>query len=826
MVLAAHPDRARSTTEKEEIASRYKPGDSVFPPPQEDDDSEEDEDDRRLLEEVRELSLRESRAQARREARRAAGQSERTRERSRNTERQTEDGRARRRREDGLERQQRPSRPDGETERPRRVEHQSSLRSLLSLSSETETIEEEILRHIIEEGLLDDIDLDNVDPTQEEELTERIADAYRRRHMQRPSSRQEQRQRQSPDRSARGHSRSRSAQRPTESTATTRDHTDRRPPPSRPHLFDPSNSRPAQARQRRNSEQASRRRTSPTRVNQGSSSEDVLRPAMRSSSDMTAERPRSSQAGQARAESSTRPRRATESEQNISDVWIGGGRERGSTRHITSQSATNSPTSINSSPQTAQNRTPSAHSAPALSSPLVPARSERRTRPSSSRSNAPPPVNIQYVEPSISCERCGKENIQYQLHKRCLQCNDGNFHLCLRCYRSGKGCPQWRGFGSSATATFERILASSSRRPLQLHDTGHILVSLKYERPSEVFQMATNGTRQMTSENPARRLQSGFFCDICLSPANDCFWKCNQCNQGDWGFCNRCVNQGRCCTHPLLPIRRIAGSPPPSAPSTPADMAANLSGALVKESFKILSFSTKCDICTYPIPASVTRFHCLKCNDGDYDVCTNCYLKLVATSKISKENGHNGWRRCMVGHRMIIVGFEDGDDGQRRTIVRDLVGGHALKDEHVGRSPSSSPVTGGPIASPELGAGDWSWKEGQERRKKASRLRVSLHPGNGSHSGTSSDPAQSAGASTGQHAPLFRRFPPDGGVGLIVHALWSWYPEDEVEDELVFPRGADIKEVENINDDWFWGCYAGRTGLFPGAHVVVVGEIA
>jgi hypothetical protein len=31
--------------------------------------------------------------------------------------------------------------------------------------------------------------------------------------------------------------------------------------------------------------------------------------------------------------------------------------------------------------------------------------------------------------------------------------------------------------------------------------------------------------------------------------------------------------------------------------------------------------------------------------------------------------------------------------------------------------------------------------------------------------------------------------------------------------------------VENINDDWFWGCYAGRTGLFPGKHVRLMREV-
>jgi hypothetical protein len=251
------------------------------------------------------------------------------------------------------------------------------------------------------------------------------------------------------------------------------------------------------------------------------------------------------------------------------------------------------------------------------------------------------------------------------------------------------------------------------------------------------------------------------------------------------------------------------------------------------ESYKILSFSTNCDICTYPIPASNTRFHCLECNRGDYDVCTNCYLKLVATGKINKENGHNGWRRCLSSHRMIIVGFEDREEGQRRVIVRDLVGGRALKDEHViqtqsqslSQSPTSSPATGGPVASPELGIGDWSWKDGPERRKKASRLRAGPPSSISGTNVSASDLSTTASSSPIQNIPPFRRFPPDGGVGLIVHALWAFYPEDEVEDELVFPRGADITEAENINDDWFWGCYAGRTGLFPGSHVEVVREV-
>ncbi|KAJ5596521.1 hypothetical protein N7450_002979 [Penicillium hetheringtonii] len=808
MVLLAHPDQARSSEEKEEIAQRYKHGDSVFLPARVDNESEDDEDERRVLDEVRELSLRESRAQARRETRRAHG----------------EDGRSRRRREDEPEHLRRSSRNSSDTERTRRIEHQSSLRSLLSLSSEAENMEEEIMRQIIEEGLLDDINLDNLGPSQEEELSERIADAYRRRHMHQPRPRQGQRRRQSPDGSHHSSSqtrpRSQSARESNDISTTARDANDRRPPISRPHLLDSSTSRPTGGHRRRNSEQAgAQRSTSPIRVNQASTSDDTLRPAVRSSSDMTSERTRGGSRARPRAQSSSRIRRATDSDNNISEVWMGGGRERVSSRNITSQSASDSPTSVSSPSIQPHPSTPTEFSIASFSSPLVPPRTERRPR--SSRSSNPSPPSAQYPEPAISCDSCGKVDIQYDLHKRCPTCKNGNYHLCLRCYRSGRGCPQWSGFEKSSKAAFERILASSNNRPEQVSDVGHLFVSQKYDKPRESAQVIINEDRRLTNDSPARRLQAGLFCDICSSSANECFWKCDQCNQGDWGFCNNCVNQGRCCTDPLIPIRRVSERSNSSSSSNSAESFTSLS-----ESFKILSFSTNCDICTYPIPASVTRYHCSQCNGGDYDVCSNCYLKLVVTSKISKDNGNNGWRLCLAGHRMIIVGFKDGEDGQRRVIVRDLVGGHALKEEHMNRSPVSSPASAGPIASPEIGSGHWSWKEGPERRKKASRLRgPTTSPTNSSTYSQTDNTNSNPGTPTSQYAPPLRRFPPDGGVGLIVLARWSCYPEDGIDDELSFPRGAHIKEVENINDDWYWGCYAGRTGLFPGPRVTIVGEI-
>ncbi|EPS33424.1 hypothetical protein PDE_08386 [Penicillium oxalicum 114-2] len=855
MVLAAHPDRARSDAEKEEIASRYTPGDSVFPslPSQRDNhDSSEEEEDRRVLQHVQEMSLRESRAQARREARRTAGHSDRTRDRSAHPERTGEETRSRRRRGEDSGRQQGTARVPGDAERARRIQHQSSLRSLLSLSSEAETMQEEILRQILEEGLLDDVDFDNLTAAQEEELSERIADAYRRSHMQQPRASSGSRRRRSAEDGGRIRSRSRSVQRSSDNTTTTaapaaasssslssaRDSSDRRPPATRPHLFDSPTSRPGSNHRRRNSEHSqSRRRVSPVRVNGPSNSEDTLRPAVRSSSDMTVERIHSTQTVRTRADAlASRPRRATESDQGISEVWMNGSRERTSSGTNMSQLGTTSTATVSTSnvgtqPASTQVAgTTVDHSAPSISSPRVPPRSDRRPR--SSFWNVLGSSSVQYLEPSISCDRCGASAIQYDVHKKCTKCRDPSFHLCLRCYRTDGDYPSGdssrvSGFDPVAKAMYERIQSSPNHRPAKMRQTGHVMRAFKYDRPSESAQVVTNGERKITNDNPALRLISGLFCDICQSPANDCFWKCSRCNEGDWGFCNRCVNQGRCCTHPLLPIRRVVGAPKALATSTPAD--SNTLSRSNTEVFKTLSFSTNCDICTYPIPASVTRFHCLQCNDGDYDVCTNCYLKLVATSKISKENGHSGWRRCLASHRMIVVGFEDRDDGQRRVIVRDRVGGNALQDEHIaGQSPPASSVGSSPGAAADRANGYWSWKEGSERRKKASRLRglsSSSHGGGHTASPGASDSASGNSSSSFSQGAIFRRFPPDGGVGLVVQAKWSYFPGEEDEDELFFPRGAEIKEVDDVNDEWFWGSYAGRTGLFPGTHVTVVGEI-
>ncbi|TQB72225.1 hypothetical protein MPDQ_006944 [Monascus purpureus] len=623
MFLATNPDRVKSDAEKEEVAKRYKPGDSVIP--SESSSSDTEEPDSEVVEEVRHLSLQESRNSGRRLNYRERQQSSASGH-ARGSD--TEDGRLRRRpaeeREARRQARQRAQRAaasaEDALESSRRARHQSSLRSLLSLS-DVETMEEEILRQIIEDGLLDGIDLDHLSPAQEEELSERIADAYRQRHRLRSRSQRTQESTQpAQGRSSRSRASSQSAQAqvpataaaPHETTAT-RNHA---ASDSSPLLGLPlSRSRDSDHQRNLSDQGGRRRRPSPLATHHASSSAVDLRPAARSASDMTSDRVQTSQLR--RVEAGDRParrsRRATESEQVTPNMFLAGTRERAQT---TSRPSTSSST-------TAQLRSP-----------------YRTFAPSRSEVTLPIPASQTTLDLSMT-------------------------------HRDGRS-------------------TSSSR-----------------------------------------------------------------------------------------------------SPRTPTAL--------------------------YPEPS--ISFHCLECNEGDYDICANCYFKLVAWGKISKENGHNGWRRCLRGHRMVVVGFETHEEGQKRVVVRGLVGGHALRDEYAlhqqqqqqhASTPTSATFSGSNtvIPSPEIGSGDWSWKEGPERRKKASRVRSAL-----------------SASPTFFSSPHSRRPPPDGGIGLIVHARWSWFPEEDIKDELMFPRGAEITEAENINDDWFWGCYAGVTGLFPGAHVVVVGEV-
>lgn len=846
MYLQANPSKARSDQEKAELKSMYSVGEQILPKIERRTNTA-DEEDRRMVEEVREMSLREVGV-------RSPGSHERgTRHRNRDASRDSRDDEARRqrRRDDRRRRDEaqgtRNGGPSGSSglvdsrSQARQIEHQASLRSLLSSSSvDSSEMEEEILRQIVEEGLLDGIDLDSLDTTQQDELSERIANAYRRRHGQRSRS-EYPRNESSRGSSARTrrldveqpHRRQHGRSPGGADQATLQSH----PPVSRPHLLE---AYPASHERRRRTSSDHRRQTSPVLSSTSArASSEVRREAARSATDLS-DRSRTSMIGRTRPTTlPTQGRRTTDPDSHRSRD-----RSRGSlpqsprTGEAMAAAVTSDSLSRNISMPQATVHHESPIQTPTLELPdetiragaaLVHRTSHPADTPRSAsrRSSSSSKISVQpmlFPEPSITCYRCNEPQLEYKLHQNCPSCLVGNFNLCLRCYRLGLGCLNWCGFGNTALQRYEQRAPPGGYPPN--YPLPHVLIGHRYLRPVlETRQPATpENSHQMIFDNPAKRLQSGAFCSSCSAFANDCFWKCDHCNEGEWGFCNLCVNQGKCCSHPLLPLAHSLSRSTPHPSSTNQHTETSFAPTPRSESrsqtsrisfpsgpFSPLAFSTKCDICTYPIPPSSTRFHCPQCNAGDYDICTTCYIRLVSTGGISAENGHKGWRRCLAGHRMIIVGFQDSPLGQKRVVVNELVGGHALKDDKA-ETPSS------------VINGDWTWRDGQHSQVSTIEKRY-LHSSNATAT-SAADPSSSSASLhlQQQQQQQTRYFPPDGGVGMRVLAYWSYWPE-EGSNELAFPKGAVVSEAENINGDWFWGVYAGEKGVFPGNYGKVFEDV-
>lgn len=780
--------------------------------------NERDDDERRMMEDVHALSLREAGIPSGNNRTLELPRERRRRERSRETSRES-----RRSRDERQSANQ--NAPGASPERAvvptRVVEHQSSLRSLLSSSDiDSIDIDEDLVRQVLEELMAEGVDLNDIGPAQEEEITERIAQAVHRRQADRQAERHRER-RERRERLAREGSISSSSSSiasPSHSPLTREENASRRrslvrtesgssnplnapgPPVSRPGLIDAAN-RDGRLHHQRSASQGNAR---PARRSE--------RPPTLSVSSLRQVENQLERPSPRRRQSDNQQRSALDARQQFRNSIHG---------NITS-SVPNSPRLANFN--TANSTSPTSSLAVVNSPlhspfpftdatmPLQPQSSRRTTEPSGSRqiplsnSGTPPLASppafaravtdpatndlhprlssstvqlspILYTEPNISCNSCSKGHIEYELHYNCSRCDGGAYNICSHCYRLRKGCKHWFGFGWNAWQTYEQKAPPGGYPPN--HEHPHILIGHRYRRPLGPLIESTYPLQSLVSEEePKQRLEAGVFCDICSAYANACYWKCDYCNEGDWGFCNNCVNQGRHCTHPLLPIahqaRQIKPDNTTSAPSTPGlappDRAMEptsppvtpKSASLVRgpdyttianSIFRPLTFTTLCNVCRYPIPPSHTRYHCLQCNAGDYDICTGCYHKLVLSSRITKEDGMSGWRKCLRGHRMVIVGFEDRDGGQRRIVVRDLVGGWALKN------------------------GNSSIGNGQ-------------------------------------------RIPPDGGEGLKVRAKWGYWPDEGVEDELAFPKFAEIREAADVNGDWFWGVYCGRTGLFPANYVV------
>lgn len=871
MVLVAHPEKMKPQGEKDEMNAKYKPGDKVLPelnfPRRTPEQLRMEQRERDLIDSVREMSLREavnggpSTSRTRRQgedsgSRNRAARRRAPRETSVNRDHSAHEGRTRdqahQRRTTGGDARRRAARLSSDTgestsdqshnsssgsqqisdeslaRQRRHIEHQTSLRSLISSSDagdiDMEREVEEFARQIQEEGLLDGLDLDNIDLTNNDELSRRITEAYRRRQRERERRRHEVRDRERSRTSSR-HSYSGSAEvRPTLGTslsarpagrhsrtpsATSQSEERSRPPPasSSTHL----EIREQRRRRRTGSHSRDRSATLPVAPTQ-----PELRVGLRSQTDLDARSNSLNASSQrpslpdARSQStsqvpSTSPNlvdspqpTALPFSARANNLGIPHPQERANTPPETSTR------SIRPRPQEIVVRPPEDRAGSSI-------QAMGSITPTSSLTVAPyKPRSPVFEEPLIACNQCRKEDIQYDLHYNCADCHNGNWNICLDCYRLGQGCLNWFGFGHGAFQKWERQRKFEPSLPKP-----HKLLASRFLRPQAMIAASAVDGRAWTTEDPYERLQSGTFCAFCEAWAIECYWRCDSCNEGDWGFCNDCVNQGRSCPHALLPLAHQpavhqTASPPPSprSPSHPSSttMMVGLNATSIGP-FKVLTFITTCDICHGPIDPTQSRFHCFSCvssivpeaSPGDYDICEGCYHGLVTDeTAISPENGPDGWRRCPQGHRMVVVGFQEGRSGQKRYVVRDLVGGRRLQIEPV------DDATGGGVQQQQQ---RWSWYEGDVKRERLVAKDVS-----------ETAAQQNAGMGAGET----KRFPPDGGYGWRALAKWAWYPAADSRDELLFPKGAEVCEIEDANGEWYHGVYMGKKGLFPAPYVKVL----
>ncbi|KAK3942419.1 E3 ubiquitin-protein ligase [Diplogelasinospora grovesii] len=924
MFLSLNPDKVKMEAEREEMDRKYKKGDKVLRklniPERTTEQRLLDEQERRLLAEVQQMSLREAVAaaaaadshgssHASSRTRRRTGESSgpsRSRDPSRDSNREmtlpTTTHRSRRHTgadDPGALLQAETSGNEGRRRRSsesrqRSVEHQSSLRSLISSHDvDVRDIEreiEEFARQIQEEGLLDGLDLDNIDLSNNDELSRKITEAYRRRHRDRVradgarrsnasshshrsavSTSEAPRPRVAGDDASRPTSRHRAHSRATSTTSSNEEQRGRYPPPSSSSALlevqEPTR------RTRRRTSSGTRSATVPTPSSAQAAPPDGVRVGQqRSQTDLTLRTQASAAArpgvtSETRSSSSPTVSTSTSTQTSVLQSPVSNalpfnaragaaglglglgmadpaessssaeGSDSGSGSGSSSRKAAGRPSSlVTGSPV-------SANFAASISEPFSPGLS---TPPPLSSPGSQRAVRLpRYREPLINCNGCGKEHIEYDLHYNCAVCHGGEWNICLDCWRRRKGCLHWFGFGGSAWEKWHKLQAATTPKHQKKLAPPHMLTANRY-LPPRVVPGGAEGRRTLTTENPADRLQSGTFCSRCSAWTNECYWRCDVCNEGEWGFCNDCVDQGKCCTHELLPLtyqpkgQQTAtplespsgggggGGGGGSRPRSPVGAAARplpatatvLTGQNIVTigNFRPLTFRPPCERCKQAMQPSEKRYHCYSCPSklvssdraGDYNICETCYTKSVEEGVVAVENGAEGWRRCPQGHRMVVVDFvvdssQGGGGAERRRIVHGLVGGRKLQFAAYGDETKGLQIC--------------SWVDGQ--KEKVSRL-IAIDVGKDTKE--AAEEAKKDGKQQEEKVEgdlTTTDFPPEGGTGGRATAGWSWYPAPGVADELMFPKGAEVLEIEDVNGEWFHGVYMGALGLFPAPYVAL-----
>jgi len=861
MYLKSRPDKAKNQQEKEDIATSYRPGMNVIPSLSLETDSD-DSDDQRLLDQARDLSLREMRvlhrsdrsgrggSQMDRRSRRgldglghfvshvsrplhesvnSVGRALHSNSRSfdssdwssedidqnqqgvqlqhsefprstpsRNIIEQSQSAlrrilesdshSGRRTSRNTIDGSVRPERPLTAALNRSHLGHSSSLRSIITASDlDNSDMEDDIMDFVAREGLFDHVDLDNLTPEQEEELTEYIAlvigmqnqtTSRPRYNERRPRNARENRI----VRDADDHARSRSASNPVQSSVS----------------LSNDAAEPYRARNRRTTRGT---RQVSTSSHTTTNAQTLLSPPI----DIAHRIPRRPVPNSQLISTYSRS-----ADSNL-DTDLSGSSPHASADYSISlphRSATNvrigtSPSSTSHSPTSSYRR----HS-PLNNMPLVLSSSHHIPRRPVTTSNisAALAARVEQNIPSFSCAHCKLSNIQTSMHYNCSICDEGTFNICKDCYRAGKGChQQWFGFGYLGMINHEK---ACSTQPL------HILSARRWMTLSACTPETSLATLTPT-------LHQGLFCDGCFSSANDCYWHCEICNDGAWGYCQSCVRTGKMCTHPLEAVAQVRSE-------TEVLNVKNLPHVPDSTSYGRVILPCDCDICHQAISLCDPRYHCYTCSSGDYDMCMSCYNSLVSVGKIKAENGPTGWRKCPLAHRMVIVGLQEQTSPSelhipaisKRVVLQDLVGGCALKEDSTDQHDQSS--SSFDLYQPDISPDTrlrWRWRENEKSDEVRSTPFVH-------HS-----PLLSPTMSSVKYSPLSysvlssnTTFPPSGGTGLILQAQWSWFPVNNVKDELSFPKGAEIREAEDINGDWFWGVYAGQKGLFPGKYARVIGS--